>query len=99
MTRPCAYLIAYDIREPRRLSAIHRFLKRQATPIQYSVFVGRLSPSELVAVTRGLAARIDPSRDDVRIYPLPRGCRTIRLGVGFLPEGVTLAGEDLPLLS
>ena len=32
------YLIAYDIADPKRLVKVHRTLKRQGLPVQYSVF-------------------------------------------------------------
>ena len=33
------WLVAYDIASPRRLARVHRYLKRHAIPVQYSVFV------------------------------------------------------------
>ena len=38
LNTPRAWLITYDITDPRRLVRLHRFLVRQATPVQYSVF-------------------------------------------------------------
>ena len=32
------YLIAYDIANPKRLSHVHRTLKKLGLPVQYSVF-------------------------------------------------------------
>ena len=36
--QPGLYLIAYDIADPKRLSRVHRALKREGLPVQYSVF-------------------------------------------------------------
>ena len=33
------YLVSYDICAPRRLVRVHRLLRREATALQYSVFL------------------------------------------------------------
>ncbi len=41
------FIISYDIADPKRLSRIHRMLKRLAMPLQYSVFYARMSAMPL----------------------------------------------------
>lgn len=82
------FVIAYDIADPRRLARVHRFLVREAFPVQYSVFLGTFSPRGLNAVLEGLAAIIHPREDDVRAYPLPSRPQIESLGRPVLPDGV-----------
>lgn len=91
-TRP--YLIAYDIANPRRLGRVARVVSRAALRIQYSVYVARLAPAAMRELVAGLEAIIDPSADDLRIYPLPRRVDAVWYGRSPLPEGVMLAGAD-----
>ena len=87
------YLIAYDISDPKRLARVHRFLKERALALQYSVFVLEGSEELRQAVHRGIEARIDGARDDVRIYALPEGVEVEPLGAAEpLPAGVVLVG-------
>lgn len=90
---PRAWLVAYDIADPSRLNRVHRFLKACAIPIQYSVFLGWFSDAELQAVATGIERRIDPRRDDVRMYHLPSRTLLYRLGRQWLPEQVYLVGD------
>ncbi len=94
-TEPRAYLIAYDIADPRRLYRVHRYLKSVALDLQYSVFAGMLSERQLLGVLRELEARIHPGQDDVRAYPLPERCQAVALGRQHLPEGVFLSEAGL----
>lgn len=88
------WLIAYDIADPKRLKRIHRYLKRDAMPVQYSLFVARASAARIGAVWAGLAGLIDEKRDDVRIYLVPSTPSVAVLGRRALPEGVDLLGGD-----
>lgn len=93
------WLIAYDIREPRRLQRVHRYLKRHAIPLQYSVFVTRANAAQLGNLRAGLAQIINAKVDDVRIYHIPDRTEAHTLGRMMLPEGVDLVlGEAGPLL-
>lgn len=84
------YLISYDIADPRRLQRVHAFLKKHAMPVQYSVFLARVSERRLVSLLAEINQRIDPRSDDVRAYPLPADCEAVTLGRLYLPEGVML---------
>lgn len=93
LNAPRAWLVAYDIADPRRLSRLHRFLKKQAVPVQYSVFCFEGSAMQLGRLARDIEDYIDPSTDDVRIYQVPEHLQCDVLGHGTLPEGVLLSSE------
>ena len=84
------YLVSYDIANPKRLVRLHRALKKQATPIQYSVFLGLFTPARLDKCEATIRSIIDWRTDDVRIYPLPPGGQQRRLGRATLPAGIEL---------
>jgi CRISPR-associated protein Cas2 len=87
-SRTGAWLVAYDIASPRRLARLHRWLVQRALPVQYSVFVFTGSAADLADLIKGLAERIHPRQDDVRLYPLERGRPVHVLGQPLLVEGV-----------
>jgi CRISPR-associated protein Cas2 len=80
------YLVAYDIRHPRRLRRVHRVAKDHGEPLQYSVFVCDLTATELIALKRALLAEIKLTEDSIGIFdlgaPATRGVHCIEfLGV------------------
>jgi CRISPR-associated protein Cas2 len=89
------YLICYDITCPRRLGKVRRLLCRHGVPVQYSVFAASLTPSGLETVLAGLAALIEPSSDDVRVYSYRIGTFVDFLGRGYLPDGVLAGGMGI----
>ena len=97
MPRPC--LIAYDIANPKRLVRLHRALKRCAMPIQYSVFYAELSRAALVNVAGVIDSIIDPRKDDVRIYLLPRDGWMRSMGRPATPAGILYTALPLPFRS
>jgi CRISPR-associated protein Cas2 len=84
------WLIAYDVRDPLRLQRVHRYLRSEAVPVQYSVFVARCATNHICAIKGEVAARIDPAADDVRIYQIPDRPEIATLGAQGLPEGIRL---------
>jgi CRISPR-associated protein Cas2 len=86
------WLIAYDIREPKRLSRVHRFLVKHGVPVQYSVFVTRNTAQRIGRIKAGLAELIAPV-DDVRIYQIPERVRLTTYGRQYLPHELLLIGE------
>ena len=81
-------IICYDIADPKRLGRIHRCLKRQAMPFQYSVFLFVGDDRQLQRCLDELAAIMDPAHDDIRAYTLPKRGLRINMGQPTLPEGI-----------
>ncbi|MGZ8153399.1 MAG: CRISPR-associated endonuclease Cas2 [Methylovulum sp.] len=84
------FLICYDIADPKRLSRVHRCLKKQGLPVQYSVFTAELRRAQVEKLLARLTALIDQREDDVRCYTLPNNLEFNALGKQFLPEDVML---------
>ena len=87
-----AFVIGYDIANPRRLQRVHREMCKHATPLEYSVFLlvgNELAKERCLAQMAGL---IEDGEDDVRCYPLPvRGFQG-RVGRASLPAGIQWTG-------
>lgn len=64
------YLIAYDIREPKRLRRLHYRLRKRAIPLQNSVFMVKLTDKHLKQLSNEIKKHINTAQDDVRIYPI-----------------------------
>lgn len=80
------YLLAYDVRHPRRLRRVHRLASDYGEPLQYSVFVCDLTTVELVALRQKLLEEIKTTEDSISIFdlgaPATRGVQCIEfLGV------------------
>ena len=77
------YLVAYDIREDRRLRSIASCMEGYGERIQYSVFVCDLSEQEAVLLRGDLQARMKASEDSVMIINLgPAGDSSRFLFIG-----------------
>ena len=66
-TRRRRYLVAYDIREKRRLHQVHRTVKGFGWSMQYSVFLCDLDSMELIDLKIQLAEIIDHWSDSIAI--------------------------------
>lgn len=84
------YLIAYDIADPRRLSRVHRVLKKEGLPVQYSVFTVVMKRPRLLRLLDRIDGEIVTAEDDVRCYRLPENTETSTLGRQYFPEDVML---------
>ena len=89
------YLIAYDIANPKRLSRVHRTLKKQGLPVQYSVFTVVIKRKALLRLMDAINRLIQPAEDDVRCYRLPENTDIETLGRQFFPEGVLLFTDGI----
>lgn len=80
------YLVAYDIRHPRRLRRVHRVATDFGEPLQYSVFICDLTRVELIALRQKLLEEIKSTEDSIGIFdlgaPATRGVECIEfLGI------------------
>jgi len=64
------YLVAYDIRDDRRLRMIAGCMEGYGTRIQYSVFVSDLSARELVLMRGDIESLMKMNEDSVMIVDL-----------------------------
>ena len=66
------YLVAYDIRDDRRLRQVAVCMEGYGERIQYSVFLCDLSDQKLVAMRVDVEARMKTSEDSVMVVDLGR---------------------------
>lgn len=90
----CIHIVAWDVRDPRRLRRLHRRLSRRALALQDPVFLFCGSERALRRLERELAKLVRPE-DDLRIWPFPDGTQLWTHGPGALPRGVLFADEAL----
>ena len=64
------YLVAYDIAAPKRLRKVARACEDFGLRRQFSVFLCRLSPTDLVRLRSRLYDVIDLDKDQVLFVPL-----------------------------
>lgn len=64
------HLIAYDIREPRRLRQVCKIMEEYGERLQYSVFICDLSRSELIHARTAVEREMDLTQDSVVIVDL-----------------------------
>lgn len=84
------WLLAHDIRDPRRLQRVWRYLRQEGVRLQYSVYVLAGTRQHVEGVLDHLRTLIDEQSDDVRVYPLGENTRIWGLGKQFDNDGNTL---------
>jgi CRISPR-associated protein Cas2 len=92
------YLLAYDIADPKRLSRVHRVLKKHGLPVQYSVFTVAMKRKVLLRLLSEIDVLIHSHKDDVRCYRLPKNGNVSMLGRQFFPEDVWLFSDGVNLI-
>ena len=92
------WLVAYDIRDPKRLGRVYRFLSKHAVPLQYSVFLADAGNERISELLDGVRDRIDPDEDDVRAYHLTKHTKLWSMGNQFVTDGCTLSDEAIEAL-
>lgn len=80
------YLVAYDIREPKRLQTVLKYVAGFASGGQKSVKECFLTPGERDELAAGLAQRMRLSEDRAHVIRLRTNCSVWTLGVGVAPE-------------
>ncbi|MFZ5996185.1 MAG: CRISPR-associated endonuclease Cas2 [Nitrospirota bacterium] len=80
------YLIAYDIRDEKRLNSVRYVLKGYSTGGQKSVFECFLTDGELKHVMNTLSRLILNAEDRVHIFRMDGRSRTHVLGIAVQPK-------------
>lgn len=60
-------LVVYDV-EVKRVTKVHKFLKRHLNWVQNSVFEGEVTDSQIETVKAGLKKLVDEESDSILIY-------------------------------
>lgn len=92
------WVIAYDVRDPRRLARVHRLLTNHACLLQFSVFLFSGSWDGVSRLLEELGTLMDLRVDDLRCYEVMRSEGLVCLGRGMYPDGVYLGGVGGGLL-
>jgi CRISPR-associated protein Cas2 len=64
------YLVAYDIREPKRLRDVHSAMKQFGYPLQYSVFICDLDPIEKIGLRSAMGVAMNQREDSLVLVDL-----------------------------
>lgn len=82
------YVVCYDIREARRLRRTHDTMLGYGDPLQYSVFLCDLSPSERLLMEAALRQVVKLTEDSVAIIDLGPATRIAGRKISFLGRRV-----------
>lgn len=80
------YIVAYDIRENRRLNSVRHFLKGYSTGGQKSVYECFLTHGELRQVTERLHDLIEEEEDRLHVFTMDGRSRTHIIGIAVQPK-------------
>ncbi len=94
-----SWLITYDIADRKRLGRLHRFVKKHAVPVQYSVYATQQSSTQISRLAGELLGYIKPQEDDVRIYQIPDRPLILSLGKSSLPDYGVMIGNGMDSLA
>lgn len=87
------YLVAYDIRNPTRLRAVHKAMKSYGEALQYSVFLCDLDGTEKPGMLFHVGSLIKHSEDSVAVVDLGVALDRGKLCLEFLGTHRPLPGS------
>lgn len=89
------YIVAYDIRDPKRLRAVHKLCRGYGDRLQLSVYACRLSPRDVAVLAAKLRKAINAKEDQVLFVRMgvvgherEMSVRMTSLGLQWTPEGM-----------
>jgi CRISPR-associated protein Cas2 len=92
------WLLAHDIRDPKRLQKVWRYLRKEGVRLQYSVYLLSGSRKQIQGVLDHLEKIIDKNVDDVRVYALGENTKIWGLGLQYFDGGNMLCDEVIDKL-
>ncbi len=89
------YLIAYDVRDPKRLQRLHRYLSRRSTALQHSLYLYNEREQNISDLLSEMQQFLRGHEDDLRLYPIHGpGDLWAGGGQGRAFDGVYPAGKE-----
>ncbi|WP_052501681.1 CRISPR-associated endonuclease Cas2 [Thiomicrospira microaerophila] len=70
MAKKVWHLLCYDIANPRRLSRVHRLMKKRGLVAQKSVFFVHASEQGMQQLLADIKGLVNQREDDIRSYPV-----------------------------
>lgn len=64
------YVLAYDVRDEKRLRRLHYVIKKEGIALQKSVFLIQATQQQLKKIRELVTENTHTKQDDVRLYPL-----------------------------
>ncbi len=89
------FLVAYDIRDPKRLRKVYRKMRGFGDAVQYSIFMCSLSPTNFQLLLMSLEELIDSSEDRIMVVDLGPTEGKWKDRVTFLGEPVKVEQEQV----
>ena len=68
------YLVSYDIADPKRLRRVAKICEDFGRRRQFSVFLVRVSPTEMARLRQRLYDAVDLARDQILFVPVCAAC-------------------------
>jgi CRISPR-associated protein Cas2 len=87
-----AYILSYDIADPKRLRTMHKLAKAYGQPLQYSVFACLLRREDRVRLAARIERLIDASKDRVIILDVG----TVQDRESWIPPMEVLGSQRMP---
>ena len=95
MSKAHWYLFCYDIASPKRLQKVHRRLRNEGLPLQYSVFLVLATGREYRHLLKTIRPLINEHYDDIRVYPVSSKIEYVMLGRQSTGSGTILQEQGL----
>ena len=92
------WILAHDIRDPKRLRKVWRYLRKEGVRLQYSIYMISGTRKKMQEILDQLAEFIDEKADDIRVYPIGENTRIWGLGLQFSDGGNILCDEVIDKL-
>lgn len=86
------YLVFYDVRDPKRLRAMHKLATGYGEMLQYSVYACVLTPARRVELANRIRTTIDLHEDRVIIVDLG----AVQTGHDWIPTFEAFGAQALP---
>lgn len=96
-TQP-SWLLAYDIKDAKRLQRVGRYLAKEGVRLQYSVYWIKGGRPHIDKILAHLATLTNAKHDDVRAYPMGANTRLWGLGTQFSQDDTLFFHQSLEAL-